>query len=170
MLNKKDYWIVEFNEYGDEIKDYRGLEVTEDLIDELKILDEKIRNMDDGYYKFYFDNYVDGEKVEHIRIIIGSGTRNNEYMYDVLIMKLVESKINNGEIIVDENKVVNEEDFINAVIDLKLSLYKLDKNIEINYTDRPVIRLVAKNVDKKHHDEVAEIVDNFKYQNYLLNI
>lgn len=170
MLNKKDYWIVEFNEGGGDTKDYRGLEVTEDLIDEIKILDEEVRANRKGYYKFYFDHYVDGEAVEHTRIDIGDGVKSNEYMYDILIMRLVESRINNGEITVDENKVVNEENFINAVIDLKLSLYKFDKSIEVNYTNRPIIRLVVKNVDEKYRDEVAVLVDNFKYQNYLLNI
>lgn len=178
MLNKKDYWIVEFNEGSSDIKDYRGLEVTEELIDEIKILDEEVRanrfSIDlparKGYYKFYFDHYVDGEAVEHTRIDIGDGVKSNEYMYDILIMRLVESRINNGEITVDENKVVNEENFINAVIDLKLSLYKFDKSIEVNYTNRPIIRLVVKNVDEKYRDEVAVLVDNFKYQNYLLNI
>lgn len=170
MLNKKDYWIVEFNECGGDIKDYKGLELTEALLDEFKKLDEELYLSHEGYYKFYFDNYVDGVKEAHIRLDIGSGVRNNECNYDNIAMYLVESKINNGEIIVDENKVVNKEDFINAVIDLKLSLYKLDKNIEVVYTDRPVIRLVAKNIDEKNHDEVAALVDNFKYQNYLLNI
>lgn len=170
MLNKKDYWIVEFNEGGGDTKDYRGLEVTEDLIDEIKILDEEVRANREGYYEFYFDHYADGEAVEHTRIDIGDGVKSNEYMYDILIMRLVESRINNGEITVDENKVVNEENFINAVIDLKLSLYKFDKSIEVNYTNRPIIRLVVKNVDEKYRDEVAVLVDNFKYQNYLLNI
>ena len=170
MLNKKDYWIVEFNEGGGDIKNYKGLELTETLLDEFKKLDEELYLNHEGYYKFYFDNYVDGVKKAHIRLDIGSGFRNNEFYYDNIAMDLVESKINNGEIIVDENKVVNEDDFINAVINLKLALYKLDKNIEVSYTDRPVIRLVAKNVDGEHYGEVAALVDNFKYQNYLLNI
>lgn len=172
MLNKKDYWIVEFNEDGKDVKNYEGFEVTENLIDELKSLDEKIhgKGKGKGYYKFYFDHYVDGEVVDHTRIDIGDGVKSNEYMYDILIMRLVESELNNDELIVDDDKVVNEDDFINAVIDLKLDLYKLDKNIEVNYTNRPVIRLVAKNVDGEHYGEVAALVDNFKYQNYLLNI
>lgn len=29
MLNKQNYWIVEFNECGGDVKDYQGLEVTE---------------------------------------------------------------------------------------------------------------------------------------------
>ena len=112
MLNKKDYWIVEFNEGGGDTKDYRGLEVTEDLIDEIKILDEEVRANREGYYKFYFDHYVDGEAVEHTRIDIGDGVKSNEFMYDILIKRIVESRINNGEITVDKNKVVNEENFI----------------------------------------------------------
>ncbi|WP_308653129.1 hypothetical protein [uncultured Anaerococcus sp.] len=84
MLNKQNYWIVEFNECGGDVKDYQGLEVTEELLDEFKILDEELRLKDDGYYKFYFDKYVDGVRESHIRIDIGSGVKRNQSRYDIL--------------------------------------------------------------------------------------
>ncbi|MHC5848048.1 hypothetical protein ACYT7O_09765, partial [Streptococcus pyogenes] len=75
---RKDYWIVEFNENHELVPDYSGQIVTKELINVLrqKDIDVKDHNQtlgenefgemtDDyiGYFKFYFDHYVDGEVV-----------------------------------------------------------------------------------------------------------
>ena len=100
--NHRDYWVVEFNEGLSLIeKDYGGELVTEELLDEIKELDEKIRvhnktvgedeygEMTDewvGYSKFYFDHIVDGEVEEHFRMDIGDGNEANQrdfaYLYE----------------------------------------------------------------------------------------
>lgn len=169
MINKKDYWIVEYNEYGDDIKDYSGLELTEELIEELKKLDDEANKADDGYYKFYFDNYIDGERVHHIRVDIGDGNEANERYFNGLLEAITESRINSGEIIVDETKKVDEEEFLKAITDLRISLYKIDSKVDIDYIIEPIIRLRIENKGNKVSDQVRALVDNFKYQNYLLN-
>lgn len=169
MINKKDYWVVEGNEGGEGIKDYKGLELTEELIAELKKLDDEVDKADDGYYKFYFDNYVDGERVHHVRVDIGDGNEANEIYFNGLLESITESKINSGEIIVDENKKVDEEEFLKAITDLRIRLYKLDNKLDIDYIIEPIIRLRIENKGEVISDQVRALVDNFKYQNYLLN-
>ena len=100
--NRRDYWVVEFNEgLGLIEKDYTGELVTKELLDEIKELDKKIRvhnktvgedeygEMTDewvGYSKFYFDHIVDGEVEEHFRMDIGDGNEANQrdfaYLYE----------------------------------------------------------------------------------------
>ena len=100
--NRRDYWVVEFNEgLGLIEKNYAGELVTKELLDEIKELDEKIRvhnktvgedeygEMTDewvGYSKFYFDHIVDGEVEEHFRMDIGDGNEANQrdfqYLYE----------------------------------------------------------------------------------------
>lgn len=100
--NRRDYWVVEFNEGLSLIeKEYGGELVTKELLDEIKELDEKIRvhnktvgedeygEMTDewvGYSKFYFDHIVDGEVEEHFRMDIGDGNEANQrdfaYLYE----------------------------------------------------------------------------------------
>lgn len=100
--NRRDYWVVEFNEGLNLIeKEYAGELVTKELLDEIKELDEKIRvhnktvgedeygEMTDewvGYSKFNFDHIVDGEVEEHFRMDIGDGNEVNQrgfqYLYE----------------------------------------------------------------------------------------
>lgn len=100
--NRRDYWVVEFNEgLGLIEKEYAGELVTKELLDEIKELDEKIRvhnktvgedeygEMTDewvGYSKFYFDHIVDGKVEEHFRMDIGDGNELNQrdfaYLYE----------------------------------------------------------------------------------------
>lgn len=97
--NRKDYWIVEFNENHELVPDYSGQIVTKELINVLrqKDIDVKDHNQtlgenefgemtDDyiGYFKFYFDHYVDGEVVEHYRIDLGDGEEVNEREFSYL--------------------------------------------------------------------------------------
>lgn len=97
--NRKDYWIVEFNENHELVPDYSGQIVTKDLINILRQKDIDIKDhnqthgenefgemTDDyiGYFKFYFDHYVDGEVVEHYRIDLGDGEEVNEREFSYL--------------------------------------------------------------------------------------
>ena len=112
--NRKDYWIVEFNENHELVPDYSGQVVTKDLINVLrqKDIDVKDHNQtlgenefgemtDDyiGYFKFYFDHYVDGEVVEHYRIDLGDGEEVNEREFSYL----------EEQIAISEEKSLQEE-------------------------------------------------------------
>ena len=103
-----DYWVVEFNETSDLItKDYAGIKLTKELIDEIRELDvrqqlyNKIVATDEngtvdfdkyqGYSKFYFNHIVDGDVVEHIRVDIGDGETANRSIFAELYSYLDEN-------------------------------------------------------------------------------
>ena len=139
--NRRDYWVVEFNEGLNLIeKDYGGELVTKELLDEIKELDEKIRvhnktvgedeygEMTDewvGYSKFYFDHIVDGKVEEHFRMDIGDGNEVNQrdfqYLYEQMNISR-ETQEHNAEdidntlknILENESMTVvsNEEDYV----------------------------------------------------------
>lgn len=106
----KDYWVVEFNEGLELIeKDYTGELVTKELLDEIKVIDEKIRvhnktvgedeygEMTDewvGYSKFYFDHIVDGKVEEHFRMDIGDGNEVNQRDFQYLYEQIEPEKEN----------------------------------------------------------------------------
>ncbi|HEL1421698.1 TPA: DEAD/DEAH box helicase family protein, partial [Streptococcus equi subsp. equi] len=108
--SNKDYWIVEFNEGSNLIeKNYAGEVVTKKLLDEIKVLDEKIRvhnktvgedeygEMTDewvGYSKFYFDHIVDGKVEEHFRMDIGDGNEVNQRDFQYLYEQIEPEKEN----------------------------------------------------------------------------
>lgn len=108
--NNKDYWIVEFNEGLSLIeKNYAGEVVTKELLDEIKVLDEKIRvhnktvgedeygEMTEewaGYSKFYFDHIVDGKVEEHFRMDIGDGNEVNQRDFQYLYEQIEPEKEN----------------------------------------------------------------------------
>lgn len=71
--NRKDYWIVEFNENHELVPDYSGQIVTKDLINILRQKDIDVNNHNQTlgenefendwwlyrrYFKFYFDHYM----------------------------------------------------------------------------------------------------------------
>ena len=97
-----NYWVVEFHEKSSLTeKDYTGMIVTKDILNEIKELDEKVSihnetvgkdkygKMTDewlGYSKFYFDHIVDSEVKEHYRVDVGDGNEANKrefaYLYE----------------------------------------------------------------------------------------
>lgn len=95
---KNDYWVVEFNETSELVKDYSNRFVTEALISELMYLDERIKkhnnasidvsgNITDefvGYHKFYFEHRINGGVVNKIRIDIGDGLNVNRDNFESL--------------------------------------------------------------------------------------
>ena len=108
--NRRDYWVVEFNEGLSLIeKEYAGELVTKELLDEIKEIDEKIRvhnktvgedeygEMTDewvGYSKFYFDHIVDGQVHEHFKMDIGDGNEANQRDFDYLYEQIKPEKEN----------------------------------------------------------------------------
>ncbi|AGU83743.1 helicase [Streptococcus anginosus C238] len=123
--NRRDYWVVEFNEGLNLIeKEYAGELVTKELLDEIKELDEKIRvhnktvgedeygEMTDewvGYSKFYFDHIVDGEVEEHFRMDIGDGNEANQRDFQYLYEQMNISR---------ETEEHNAEDIDNTLKDI----------------------------------------------------
>lgn len=101
LESKKDYWVVEFNEYDSKgiMNDYKGRIVTKDLINELRIVDDRVKAYNEtygidefgeitddyiGYNKCYFDHYVNNEVTQHFRIDIGDGAAANEREFSYL--------------------------------------------------------------------------------------
>ena len=107
--NEKDYWIVEFNEDYELVPNYRGHIVTKELIDTLRQIDIAVKDYNQtygenkfgemtndylGYFKFYFDHYLDGKVVEHYRIDIGDGAEVNGNEFSYLEEQVILSKEN----------------------------------------------------------------------------
>ena len=129
--NQKDYWVVEFHEKsGLTEKDYTGMIVTKELLNEIKELDEKISihnetvgkdkygQMTDewlGYSKFYFDHIVDGKVKEHYRVDIGDGNEANEREFAYLYRNTAPSQ----EII---NEVYQNTAYSNKESEIQVSL------------------------------------------------
>ena len=103
-----DYWVIEFNETSELVtKDYAGIKLTKELIEEIRELDvrqqlyNKIVATDEngtvdydkyqGYSKFYFDHIVDGDVVEHTRVDIGDGETANRVIFAELYSYLDEN-------------------------------------------------------------------------------
>lgn len=87
----ENYLVVEFNERSNGMRTYKGEIVTLHLISQLQILDEAVKN-EQGYYKFYFDEIVNGEITSHYRIDIGDGFYKNKKMFEFLAEKAVDLK------------------------------------------------------------------------------
>ncbi|MGF3225959.1 helicase-related protein [Facklamia sp. P12932] len=101
---EEDYWIIEFNERSQTFsKDFGGERLSVALLDEISELDEKVKahntlygldeygEMTDsyeGYHKFYFDHYVNGERTEHLRVDIGDGKEANRELFDYLYSQI----------------------------------------------------------------------------------
>ncbi|EGG89913.1 hypothetical protein HMPREF0491_02941 [Lachnospiraceae oral taxon 107 str. F0167] len=129
--NLNDYWVVEFHEKSSLTeKDYTGMIVTKDLLNEIKELDEKISihnetvgkdkygQMTDewlGYSKFYFDHIVDGEVKEHYRVDIGDGNEANKRAFAYLYRNTAPSQ----EII---NEVYQNTAYSNKESEIQVSL------------------------------------------------
>lgn len=85
-----DYFKVEFNETNPMkgIVSLEGEIVTLDLIEKIKLFDQSATN-EPGYYKFFFDEFKNGEKVSQLRIDIGDGIGRNQKYYQQLEEKVV---------------------------------------------------------------------------------
>ncbi|UHR02962.1 SNF2-related protein [Peptoniphilus sp. GNH] len=171
IKDKSDYWIVEFNETGEFIDDYSGQQVTKQLINFLrqKDIDIKLQNQlhgedefgeitDDyiGYFKFYFDHYVDGEVIEHHRIDIGDGKDVNEREFSYIEEQIELSEKNSMK----ENDVNNKNIKIGDVVKINDNEYWLIKNIK-KYTDMYTAPITLYGFDAYWN----ETLKDFKYSN-----
>lgn len=109
---RREYWIVEFQESRNNSikKNYIGKIVTNEILEELKQSDNHIYihnkmwgedefgNETDKwmpYSKTYFDHYKDGKVIEHVRIDIGDGVKDNNDLYQYIEESI--EKINQAE-------------------------------------------------------------------------
>ena len=81
---KSDFWIIEYNETDQEIKQFANEVVTSDLIDKIESYDKQFCLKEEGIYKFYFDHIVNNKTVEHIRIDIGVNDLENKEFFNYL--------------------------------------------------------------------------------------
>lgn len=84
------YYRVEFNETDPDkgIHDLEGKRVTPELIQHIKELDTQVAQQNSvnygRYYKFYFDEIKEAEKVDSFRLDVGSGVTHNVSLYSQL--------------------------------------------------------------------------------------
>lgn len=87
--NDNEYWRVEFNERSEGVKNYANLILTKELLEEIKQLDNKLYNSDDGIYKFYFEHIKNEEVIDKGRIDVGT--------QDIDSFNYLENKLNELE-------------------------------------------------------------------------
>ncbi|MDR0289091.1 MAG: hypothetical protein LBH78_03505 [Rickettsiales bacterium] len=66
------------------LRGYGGKQLTPELLKEIQGWDEALVYVGVGYFKFYFDEYVNDEIVNHLRVDIGDGIKINQEYYDYL--------------------------------------------------------------------------------------
>ena len=127
---KNNFWIVEFNETDEKIKNFANEIITPELIDKIKILDKQFSLKEKGSYKFYFDHIINNKTVEHIRIDVGEDDLENKQFFNYL-REDIEKNLLLGE---KEEKLIKKEKNSNKTlyeyfnVKDKFELYKLLKN------------------------------------------
>ena len=129
--NSNDYWIIEFHERSEAVKDYTGQKLTRDLLDELSILDEQIHVHNEtkgkdiydaindnwlGCFKFYFDHVVNNEVVDHYKIDLGDGEAVNEDSFRYLL-KAINHTPSLKENDRDSDKPITREEIMSVISD-----------------------------------------------------
>ena len=127
QYKRREYWVVEFQESRNNSikKDYIGKIVTNEILEELKQSDDHIytHNKTWGedefgnetdkwmpYSKTYFDHYKDGKVVEHVRVDIGDGVKDNNDLYQYIEESI--EKINQAEALQEVTSKTKEECWI----------------------------------------------------------
>lgn len=92
-LEDNRYFQIEFNESnpGIGIPRYQGEIITPELIAELESF-ESVAALENGHYKFYLDEIVNGEVVNHHRLDIGDESGTNKPIYSLLKSGAVSSR------------------------------------------------------------------------------
>ncbi len=162
-----DYFQVEFNETNLEsgIVSFKGEIVTPDLIEKIKLFDNAAATAQAGYYKFYFDEFINGEKVNHIRMDVGDGVSRNHTMYKYLEEKAV--KIPAKEVMseIKEKEVITEDKgmTINYLVsfenDLKDSLNQMA--VSEGPTEHYLTETEVNNLLSTHLDKVDHLIQHF---------
>lgn len=85
-----NYIMIEFHEKDTNMPQLDNWIITSELISYLKALDNFFKQKL-GYYKFYFYDIENGEKINHFRMDIGDGYQANKEIYDYLEKKVAPS-------------------------------------------------------------------------------
>lgn len=152
---KNDFWIVEFNETDEKMKNFANEIVTPELIDKIKILDKQFSLKEKWSYKFYFDHIINNKTVEHIRIDIGEDDLENNNFFNYLRKDIEKNLLleNKEEKLVKKEKNTNKTLYEYFDVKDKFELYKLLKNNDervkelkefIEYSKRKVERNLKK--------------------------
>lgn len=170
----KDYWIVECNETSKLInKDYSGKIVTKELLDELKKIDQNIKEYNqnyghdefgqitdkfDGYTKFHFDHIVNGEHKEHLRIDIGDGNEVNKNEFRYLYEQV---KVNQKR---KEKNIMNTEK-LNTYINNVEEAQKLENTLQNNNVFNIIGNVVY---EPKLYEGTTKNGDKFKVADFTV--
>lgn len=152
---KNDFWIVEFNETDEKMKNFANEIVTPELIDKIKILDKQFSLKEKWSYKFYFDHIINNKTVEHIRIDIGEDDLENNNFFNYLRKDIEKNLLleNKEEKLIKKEKNTNKTLYEYFDVKDKFELYKLLKNNDervkelkefIEYSKRKVERNLKK--------------------------
>lgn len=152
---KNNFWIVEFNETDEKIKNFANEIITPELIDKIKILDKQFSLKEKGSYKFYFDHIINNKTVEHIRIDIGEDDLENNNFFNYLRKDIEKNLLleNKEEKLIKKEKNTNKTLYEYFDVKDKFELYKLLKNNDervkelkefIEYSKRKVERNLKK--------------------------
>jgi|GEM_PF-1874506 hypothetical protein len=152
---KNNFWIVEFNETDEKIKNFANEIVTPELIDKIKILDKQFSLKEKWSYKFYFDHIINNKTVEHIRIDIGEDDLENNNFFNYLRKDIEKNLLleNKEEKLIKKEKNTNKTLYEYFDVKDKFELYKLLKNNDervkelkefIKYSKRKVERNLKK--------------------------
>lgn len=165
---KNNFWIVEFNETDEKIKNFANEIVTPELIDKIKILDKQFSLKEKGSYKFYFDHIVDDKIVEHIRIDVGEDDLENKQFFNYL-REDIEKNLLLGE---KEEKLIKKEKNTNKTlyeyfnVKDKFELYKLLKNNDEKVKElKEFIEFSKRKIEKN----LKKLDDPNIFANYTLN-
>lgn len=170
----KDYWIVECNETSKLInKDYSGKIVTKELLDELKKIDQNIKEYNqnyghdefgqitdkfDGYTKFHFEHIVNGEHKEHLRIDIGDGNEVNKNEFRYLYEQV---KVNQKR---KEKNIMNTEK-LNTYINSAKEAQTLEDTLQNNNVFNIVGNVVY---EPKLYEGITKNGDKFKVADFTV--
>lgn len=152
---KNNFWIVEFNETDEKMKNFANEIVTPELIDKIKILDKQFSLKEKWSYKFYFDHIINNKTVEHIRIDIGEDDLENNNFFNYLRKDIEKNLLleNKEEKLIKKEKNTNKTLYEYFDVKDKFELYKLLKNNDervkelkefIKYSKRKVERNLKK--------------------------
>lgn len=89
----EQYILIEFNETHELMDNYSGRVVTEQMIEELQGHDLLASYDRQGYYKYYFEEYKNGDVIDKFRVDIGDGPETNDEIFKYLKSKAVGSEI-----------------------------------------------------------------------------
>lgn len=102
-------WVVEFNETVGDIASFKGKELTKELLEEIKEIDRKEKEIEGAISKFYFDQIENGEVVQHIRVDIGCGLNANQVFYEYMEEELENLSEPKQEVELEEELEDDEE-------------------------------------------------------------